>query len=241
MSLEPADCRIWKNSIGMNQVIVDSQQGVTLAGGAAFSAALLARALAFGPRIVGADGGADRLLRHGVVPEAVIGDMDSISKPAQMRLRGRLFPVAEQETTDFDKALSRIRAPFILGLGFVGARIDHGLAVLTSLARHSGQRCLVLGPQDVTFLAPPTLALDLPKGSRLSLYPLGPVQGESEGLRWPIAGLAFAPERVIGTSNEVTGPVQLRFDAPRMLVIVPLRSLEAVLRAVVPPSAVRGE
>ena len=239
--MEQALCRNWKNSISVNHQIVDSLEGVTLAGGAPFSAALLARARSFAPRIVGADGGADRLLRLGAEPEAVIGDFDSISPAAQVRLKDRLFPIAEQDSTDFDKALRMINAPFVLGLGFDGARIDHGLAVMNALTRHPTKRCFILGSRDVTFLAPPDLALALPKGSRLSLFPMGAVQGTSEGLRWPINGLRFAPDGMIGTSNAVTGPVRLRFEAPKMLVILPVRSLPAVLRGFGLLSSARGE
>lgn len=215
----------------MNDVIVQSTSGVTLAGGGGFSLKLLALARALAPRVVAADGGADRLLRLGVEPEAVIGDLDSISTAAKVRLAGRLFPIREQVTTDFDKALRSIHAPFVLGLGFAGARLDHGLAVLNALVRQSDKRCLVLSPQDVTFLAPPDLALTLPVGTRLSLFPMGAVGGESEGLRWPVNGLRFAPDGMIGTSNEVSDArVRLRFDADRMLVILPLRQLPAVLR-----------
>lgn len=222
------------------QVIVDSLQGVTLAGGGPFGKAALARALRFAPRIVGADGGADRLLALGVEPEAVIGDMDSISVAAQARLAGRLFPIAEQVTTDFDKALRSVRAPFVLGLGFAGARLDHGLAVLNALVRRPEQRCLVLSPQDVIFLAPAAMRLDLPIGSRFSLFPMAEVTGESAGLRWPLQGLDFAPDAMIGTSNEVSGPVEMRFSARKMLVILPIRSLAAALRGLAGGSPARG-
>ncbi|MDZ4312601.1 MAG: thiamine diphosphokinase [Cypionkella sp.] len=211
------------------QVIVDSLQGVTLAGGGPFGKAQLTRAVRFAPRIVGADGGADRLLALGVEPEAVVGDMDSISAGARARLAGRLFPIAEQITTDFDKALRSIKAPFVLGIGFAGARLDHGLAVLNALVRAPEQRCLVLSPQDVIFLAPLQMRLDLPLGSRFSLFPMAQVTGESEGLRWPLQGLDFAPDQMIGTSNEVSGPVELRFSARKMLVILPIKSLTAAL------------
>ena len=211
------------------QVIVDSLQGVTLAGGGPFGKAQLTRALRFAPRIVGADGGADRLLALGVEPEAVIGDFDSISAVAQARLAGRLFPIAEQMTTDFDKALRSIRAPFVLGIGFAGARLDHGLAVLNALVRQPAQRCLVLSPQDVIFLAPLQMRLTLPLSSRFSLFPMAEVTGESQGLRWPLQGLDFAPDQMIGTSNEVSGPVELRFSAQKMLVILPIKSLAAAL------------
>lgn len=225
-----ADCRNWKNSTEMDQVIVDTLQGVTLAGGGPFGKAALARALRFAPVIVGADGGANRLLRLNAVPQAVIGDLDSITAASRAQLGDRLFPIGEQETTDFDKALRSIKAPFVLGLGFAGARLDHGLAVLNALVRQPDRRCLILGPKDVTFLAPRDLTLTLRVGTRLSLFPMGAVTGQSSGLRWPIAGLNFAPDGVIGTSNEVVAPrVQLHFDTDKMLIILPLACLTAVL------------
>ena len=214
----------------MNEVIVQSTAGVTLAGGGGFSLKLLDIARAVAPTVVAADGGADRLLRLGCVPQAVIGDLDSISAPARLRLKDRLFPILEQTTTDFDKALRSIAAPFVLGVGFSGARLDHGLAVLNGLVRHPDKRCLLLGPRDLTFLAPRDLTLRLPVGSRLSLFPMGPVQGTSQGLRWPLQGLRFAPAGLIGTSNAVSEPVvRLRFDADLMLVILPRPSLAAAL------------
>ena len=217
----------------MNRSIVQSTEGVTLAGGGGFSLKMLEMARAHAPRVVAADGGADRLLRLGVEPEAVIGDFDSITAAARLRLAGRLYPVPEQATTDFDKALRSIDAPFVLGVGFAGARLDHGLAVLNGLVAHPDRRCFILGARDVVFLAPRDMALDLRRGTRLSLFPMGPVRGESEGLRWPLQGLDFAPWGIIGTSNEVSGPVRLRFDADLMLVILPLTALDAALTGLV--------
>ena len=216
----------------MNEAIVQSTAGVTLAGGGGFSLELLDIARALAPTVVAADGGADRLLRLGCVPQAVIGDLDSISAPARLRLKDQLFPILEQTTTDFDKALRSIAAPFVLGIGFSGARLDHGLAVLNSLARHPDKRCLLLGPRDLTFLAPRELSLRLPVGSRLSLFPMGPVQGTSDGLRWPLQGLRFEPGGRIGTSNQVTGPVHLEFDADLMLVILPRSAMSAALAGI---------
>jgi len=226
----------------MSQGIVATLQGVTLAGGGPFGKAALSRALRFAPVIVGADGGADRLLRLNAVPQAVIGDLDSITPAARARLADRLFPIAEQETTDFDKALRSIKAPFVLGLGFAGARMDHGLAVLNALVRQPNRRCIILGPKDLTFLAPRDLSLKLAVGTRLSLFPMGRVSGHSVGLRWPIDGLRFATDGRIGTSNEVSQPgVQMRFDADKMLVILPLVCLGAVLTGLGLLSSVRGE
>ena len=149
-----------------------------------------------------------------------------ISIPATVRSRipyDRVHEIGEQDSTDFDKCLRSIRAPLVLGHGFLGARFDHALAALTVLARRRTQRCLLIGPEDAVALVPQRLSLDLAPGTRVSLYPLGTVGGRSEGLRWPIDGIAFSPDHTVGTSNEATGPVTLAVDGPRLLVMVPLR------------------
>jgi thiamine pyrophosphokinase len=220
----------------MSAPIVVSEVGVTLLGGAPAARRDLRLALRLAPCLVAADGGADRALAAGVMPRAVIGDFDSISPAARAAVPAdRLHPVGEQETTDFDKALRSIAAPFVLALGFAGARIDHGLAVFNGLVRHPDRRCLVLGPQDVVFLCPPEITLRLRPGDRLSLFPMGPVVGVSRGLRWPVEGVRFAPDGMIGTSNMVSAPeVRLSFDAARMLVILPRARLRAALAALEP-------
>jgi thiamine pyrophosphokinase len=216
----------------MNPPIVHTDRGVTLVGGGPVAARDLRLALVRAPVAVAADGGAARLLAAGQMPQAVIGDFDSL--PAARRAAippERLHPLPDQATTDFDKALRSIVAPFVLALGFAGARMDHGLAVMNALVRHAARPCLVVGPKDLAFAAPPRIALDMAPGEVLSLFPLARVAGTSTGLEWPIAGLAFAPDGFIGTSNRVTARrVSLQFDAPGMIVILPRRRLDAAIR-----------
>lgn len=221
----------------MNQPIVQSLQGITLVGGGPFSARDLAFCLARAPVPVAADGGADRLLAAGVMPEAVIGDFDSLSDRARAAIpAARQHRMAEQATTDFDKVLRSVAAPVLLALGFAGARLDHGLAVFNTLVRQAGQRCIVIGPADVAFAAPPVLDLELRVGDTLSLFPFARVTGRSAGLEWPIAGLDFAPDGMTGTSNRVAAPrVRLEFDGPGMLVILPRRRLDRAIRALTSP------
>ena len=219
----------------MNRVIVQSLEAVTLVGGGPVSASVLRLALARAPRLVAADGGADRALALGHEPEVAIGDFDSISGSARARMgAARMHEVAEQETTDFDKALRSVNAPFVLAVGVLGARVDHQLAVLNVLVRRQGPPCVLIGAHDVVFAAPKGVTLDLAcrKGDRLSLFPMAPVRGHSDGLEWPISGIAFDPAGAIGTSNRVVAPrVLLRFDAAGMLVICPRGRLDAVLAA----------
>jgi thiamine pyrophosphokinase len=92
----------------------------------------------------------------------------------------------------------------------------------------------VVGDEDVAFAAPPSLALDLRAGERVSLFPLAAVRGRSTGLRWPIDAVPFDPVGRIGTSNEATGAVTMSFDRPGMLVILPRSALDRAIAGLVP-------
>ncbi|MFN0116514.1 MAG: thiamine diphosphokinase [Paracoccaceae bacterium] len=216
----------------MRNGIVQSDRPVTLVGAGDLRRARLREALRLAPVLVAADGGANVAAAMGLVPDAVIGDLDSIRADVRAALPpGRIVAVAEQDTTDFEKCLTRTEAPFRIAVGFTGARADHTLAVCNALVRHPGRVCLLLSETDVTFLAPPRIALPLPPGTRVSLFPMGAVQAVSAGLRWPVAGIGFAPDGPVGTSNEATGPVTLETSAARMLVILPRRWLRVAIAA----------
>lgn len=218
----------------METSIVNSFGGVTLIAGGPATRRDLILARRRAPILVAADGGADAALGWGVMPDAVIGDFDSLSSRASQTIdKSRLHHIAEQETTDFDKALRSVTAPFVIGLGCVGGRVDHTLAALNALVRHD-RTCVLIGGPDILFAAPPAcpFTLRLAPDARVSLFPLGQVTGTSDGLEWPVDGLTFAPDRQIGTSNRAAQrQVTLSFGQPGMLVILPRRFLDAALAA----------
>jgi thiamine pyrophosphokinase len=220
----------------MGKTIVDSAQGVSLIAGGDVTRRDLSLALARAPFLVAADGGANRAIALGEMPSAVFGDFDSLSATARDALgANRLHLIAEQQTTDFDKALRSVQAPFVIGLGCLGRRLDHSLAALNVLVR-AARACLLLGGPDVVFAAPPgrTLHLEMASGERVSLFPLARVTGRSTGLQWPIDGLVMAPDTLIGTSNRVVARrVSLWFDAPGMIVILSRRHLDTSLATLV--------
>ncbi len=201
--------------------VIRAEEAVTLLGAARISASALPEALALAPVLVAADGGADTALGQGLSPRAVIGDMDSLSPEAAQAFADRLHRVAEQDTTDFDKALTRIEAPLVLALGFSGGRLDHELAALHSLVLRCDRPCLLLGSETLAFHAPRAIELRLPRGTLVSLFPFAPVWTSSEGLRWPTEHILFAPDSRIGTSNAAEGDVSLLPSSPGMLVILP--------------------
>ena len=219
----------------MKAMIVHSSNPVTLVGAGAVGRDDLKQALALAPLLVAADGGAGVALKAGHDPVAVIGDFDSLDPADRARIAPeRLFPIREQDSTDFDKALRNIAAPLVLAVGFLGTRVDHQLAAFNTLIRHADRPCVLLGPDEAIFHAPPLLELDLVAGDVVSLFPMAPVTGRSRGLQWPIDGLELAPGGRIATSNRAEGALWLEMDDPGLLVIVPRRALDAVMRAIAP-------
>lgn len=219
----------------ISEVVTDG--GVTLIGGGETALDDLDTALRIAPLLVAADGGADTAITFGHIPSVAIGDFDSISRNARRTIgQENLIHIAEQDSTDFAKALSCINSEFVIAVGFAGYRLDHTLAVMNVMVRHPRPPCIVLGAEDIVFLAPSQLSLSLAAGTRISLFPMGNARGKSKGLRWPIDGIDFAPDGRIGTSNEVTGEVSLCIEGP-MLIMLPRDCLDPVLSAVTAPTS----
>lgn len=192
---------------------------------------VIAQALAEAPILIAVDGGVAHAALAGHVPTRIIGDMDS--QPDQMPDSFAGVPVthiAEQESTDFDKALRSVACPLSLGVGFLGGRVDHELACFHSLATHPDRRAILLSESDAVTLLPPDGRLSLPQGTRVSLFPLGPVRITSRGLRWPLRDDVLDPMGRIGTSNETTqDTVAISASEPACLLIVPASALGAVI------------
>ena len=217
----------------MNRAFVQFSGVVTLLGAATVSDAVLSESLGLAPLLVAADGAARRALQAGVMPTAVIGDLDSLDAETRARIPAeRLLCIPEQDSTDFDKALRNIDAPLVLAVGFTGQRLDHELAVYNALVRHADRRVIVVGEQDICCHLPARLALNLAAGTRVSLFPMAQVTGRATGLRWPIETIDFAPWGRVGTSNEtVACAVTFDMDGPGMLLILPRTQLRPLVRA----------
>lgn len=221
----------------MTNPLVRSTQPVTLVGGGDASADDVKLALNLASTLVAADGGADLLLDMDLTPRAVIGDLDSLSMAARARIpQDQLFPIREQDSTDFDKAVRSIVAPVILGVGFLGARVDHQLAAFNVLARQSHVPCILIGAHEIVFLLPPDLRIELEAGEVVSLFPMAPTRARSQGLEWPLDGLEMSPNGFISTSNRaVGGELWIGTQNPALLAMLPRHALEQVM-----PQVARG-
>ena len=98
--------------------IVSASTPVCLVGGASIAKTEVLSVARLVCAYIAVDSGANHLLETGIVPKAVIGDLDSLSQNARATFADRLHHIAEQSTTDFEKALTRVAAPVIIALGF---------------------------------------------------------------------------------------------------------------------------
>lgn len=230
----------------MDQETVNLEEPVTLVGSGALDRFMLDQALARAPFLIAADGAADRLAEWGFRPRVVIGDMDSISDPGAWRDRTRLMHLGEQDTTDFEKCLYSVTAPYFIAAGFTGRRIDHTLAVLHVLLRRPDRMVFLIGEVEAMALLPSgrEVELDVGVGATVSLFPLRTARGlSSSGLEWPIDGLSLEIGRRIGTSNRASADrVRLVVEGDGVLVMIRRNCLDTLVEGILaarPPAAPR--
>ena len=185
-------------------------------------------AISFASHVIAVDGGYDALQTWGVVPKAVLGDMDSIQSEVPQAVS--TFPMAEQDSTDLEKALRLVEAPLYIGIGFTGGRLDHTLAAMHALIA-ADRPAVLLGGEDVVFAAPTEWRATLPPGTRISFCPVRRVPAVgSKGLRWPIDGLLMEGGRQIGVSNTtVSSDIAAWFAERGVVTILPRACLGAVI------------
>lgn len=218
------------------ETIVSSSKLVCLVGGAPIAPDAIRSVFKGVAAFVGVDGGANHLLAAGVSPAAVIGDLDSLSDAARALFADQLCHVAEQSSTDFEKALTRVAAPVVLALGFTGGRMDHTLSVLNVMARYADRAVVLADGQDVCFVARQgRTTFATPARTRISVMPLGSATATVTGVVWPFADQPMTPDGFTSPSNAAAGgEVTLQVDGP-VLITLPraflLTALQAVVRA----------
>ena len=216
--------------VGKKDRKLNFQRAVTLLGGAGFSEDELEKSLTLAPELVAADGGAN-FLKHGKhIPAYIVGDFDSVKDIKKWASKGtKIFKIAEQYSTDFEKCIRIIKAPKFICLGFANERLDHFLAVCSALIK-SNKPIFILGNRDLIFHLPTKFNFELPIHSRVSLYPLKEISSmSSKGLKYPLGGIKFSPADRIGTSNlSVCNEIEISYEGGGMLAILSKEHLEKI-------------
>jgi len=151
-----------------------------------------------GRPLVAADGGANHLARVGLLPQAVVGDLDSI-RPGVRRWVGedRVVARVDQNRTDLDKTLeylfSELGARRVTVLAAIGGRVDHTIGNLGLLARlRLGANLLYRTADEVLLGLEGTAELTAVPGETWSFWTYDPaVLVDLEGVQWRVSGRAL--------------------------------------------------
>jgi thiamine pyrophosphokinase len=142
--------------------------------------------------VIACDGAVETLHRQGFIPNAVVGDMDSLSPEMRELYADRIYADADQETNDLTKAVHHACASGekeVLIVGATGMREDHTLGNISLLADYAPlfDRIEILTDYGLFTPLRQTATLKSVPGQQVSLFALYP-EGiiTTENLRWPI-------------------------------------------------------
>jgi thiamine pyrophosphokinase len=164
--------------------------------------------------ILAADGGARHALALGVIPSAIIGDLDSLTASEvrvfeDMEVLLLRFPTSKNET-DLELALLHaIRAGYspIIIIGAYGGRLDQTIGNLALLASPEAIRANVRLDDGITeaFFTNSKAVIHGKAGDTVSFIPWGnPAEGVStEGLVYPLNKETLFPDRTRSISNQM--------------------------------------
>lgn len=182
-------------------------RALVVAHGEAPSAGLIRELAARAGLVVAADGGALVALDAGVMPDAVVGDLDTMDRfPGAGVPRERFVRDPDPETTDLVKAIHYAlergaEAVDVVAAG--GGRADHALANLSVLTVFAGVEVVLHDDLFATWLVRGETVVTGEPGTVVSLIAPGGARGvRTEGLRWNLHGeeLPFSPR---GVHNEL--------------------------------------
>jgi thiamine pyrophosphokinase len=155
------------------------------------------------------DGSAESLIIAGMEPEAIVGDLDSLTTDLKRRFSDRLYQDGDQATNDLTKAvkwcINRSYKEIVI-LGATGKREDHTIGNISLLAEYSKEIkvMMVTDTGTITPLTESTQILSF-EGQQVSIFSINP---ESEitsvGLKYQLRNLKLN-SWWRATLNEATG------------------------------------
>lgn len=190
--------------------------------------------------IICCDGAFSNYLRYsrsaGVtrLPDAIIGDMDSLSPAAQKEYGSLIVRVDDQDTNDQTKAFRHVIGNFrdvtdIFFLAATGKREDHTIGNMSLLMEYAGYpevtdrgiRLQMISDFSTILPVTDSISMECGQGRAISIFsPDSSLRICSEGLRWPTDNVVFDNwwKATLNRASEDT--VKLTFSHPSIALIV---------------------
>lgn len=203
-----------------------SLSALLLCNGEPPSGNLLRRLVREADVFVCADGGANAARALGVIPDVIVGDLDSV-KPSTLKAfnKSLVLRVARQDNTDMEKALDFcVEQGFrrVMVTGITGGRMDMTLGNFITLWKYVGRIEVALaGAGWLGFPVAGNSRFYAPLGSTVSILPFGAVRGVTlRGLRYPLHDAAIKAGDVAVSNTVVRPRFSVRVGIGRALVVI---------------------
>lgn len=183
--------------------------------------------------LICADGGANSALKMKLIPDVIIGDLDSISKTTLRKFRSAsgIIQLKRQNDTDVEKCLKyAINKGFkeALLVGVTGNRLDHTFCNLGIVLKFFHRINISLIAED-SFLAPfsGNVKLKTHPAETISIYGFNEKSEiTSKGLKYPLRKTALPFGKKESTSNIAIGEkVELRISSGVIFVIRDVKTM----------------
>jgi len=174
-------------------------------------------------KIICCDGSAGNLVSAGYIPDAIVGDLDSLTENLAIRFADRIFLDESQDTNDLTKAVQWCREMNyneIVIIGATGKREDHTIGNISLLAEYAKTMNVKMVTDTgifIPFLKSCTVQ-SFP-GQQVSLFSIDPeTKITSSGLKFPLNGIKIS-NWWVATLNEAPGDsFSLEFSNGKVIV-----------------------
>lgn len=176
--------------------------------------------------ILALDGGADTALKAGIMPNLVIGDLDSISQNAKNKIgQEKLLKVSRQDNTDLEKGLDfakYLKVPSITIICAGGGRLDFTLSNFSSVFSYIDKAQIIFKTSTCDiYPIKKSAKFTCPKGSKVSLVPMGTTTGLTlKNLKYPLKNATFKIGQTAVSNIALKDNFEVSFKKGQLLVIV---------------------
>lgn len=187
--------------------------------------------------LIAADGGANHLMKMRILPDFVLGDLDSVDEDTLFELTSAEVDIRQysedKDETDFELAFRyalELRPSAVLIIGALGGRLDQTLAnlsILTDPVLPPIDIRLDDGVEEAFFCRASAMKRGRAevrgrRGDIVSLIPWhAPVEGvTTEGLQWPLYGETLYHDKSRGISNVMlAGSASVSMQSGLLLIV----------------------
>ena len=177
--------------------------------------------------LICADGGANSAFKLGLIPDAVIGDFDSVDKKILQfyKAYSEIIKLKRQNDTDVEKCLKyciKKRITEVLLIGVTGDRLDHSFCNLgIALKYHDKMKIKIIHQKSILSAHSAAFEFETIKGETISLYGFDDrTKITSSGLKFPLRNVALPFGKKESTSNIASGRlVKLKITGGKIFIV----------------------